>query len=134
MKKLRDELAASRRRERDLKKELTTMEKTSESQRKEMVDRMAKTEPFDPTVFLQVTELSKKLVFRTHKFFTRQEDVDDYSEKHSPGALIMDKLHIPPERRAPFWNQYKMAMLEGVNQQRQNTQTSIGAKLKGKMC
>jgi hypothetical protein len=47
-------------------------------------------------------------------------------------ALIMDEMGVPPERRAAFWNQYKMVMLDGVNQQRQKTQTSIGAKWKGK--
>jgi hypothetical protein len=48
---------------------------------------MSKAEAFDGAVYLQVIALSKSLVFRTHKFFTRQEDVDDYSQKHSPGGF-----------------------------------------------
>jgi hypothetical protein len=119
------------------KKPFTKMQCLSDEQHDVFIrsmEWMSKAEAFDGAVYLQVIALSKSLVFRTHKFFTDQEDVDDFSEKHSPGVLIMDNLRIPPERRAAFWNQYKMAMLEGVNSQRQNAQTAIGGKLKGMMC
>jgi hypothetical protein len=96
-----------------------------------MLEWMNKMEEFDQTVYSRVKELSKSLVFRTHKFFTTQEDIDDYTMPLSPGAMIMNKLSVPQERRAAFWNQYKLGMKEGFDAQRQNVQTAIGNKWKG---
>jgi hypothetical protein len=45
--------------------------------------------------------------------------------------MIMNKLSVPQERRAAFWNQYKLGMKEGFDAQRQNVQTAIGNKWKG---
>jgi hypothetical protein len=123
---------------RDLKKKvgeitklIAKLKQQKEKERRDMLDRMNKTEAFDQTMYNRVKELSKSLVFRTHKFFTTQEDIDDYTTPLSPGAMIMNKLSVPQERRAAFWNQYKLGMKEGFDAQRQNVQTAIGNKWKG---
>jgi hypothetical protein len=98
----------------------------------EALNRVNQPMEFDEAVYSQVQNYTKQVVFRTDKFFTCDDDVDDYSDPLSPGAVVMKALDIPPERQQAFMKQYGPAIFEGVNAQRQNSQTALGKKVKGK--
>ena len=90
-------------------------------------------EEFDETTYTNVHTYGKKTLFRTHKFFTCDETIANYSVEGSPGDLTMKAFGIPDARKAAWWKVYYKAIEEGINYARQTAQTMIGKKLKDKV-
>ena len=85
----------------------------------------------NPDLFRRVSDYGRKVVFRSHKFFTREEDVLDYTVAGSAGDMTLQNFNVKDQRKMQWWHAYKPAVEDGVNYSRHAGQTQIGKKLKG---
>ena len=79
-----------------------------------------------------MTHYACKDLFWTFKFFTTEEEVLDFSMKRSPGEMTMAYFNIVPEKQMQWWNQYRLAIEEGITYSKHVMQTLIGKDLKSK--
>ena len=86
--------------------------------------------PFEQATYNRVEHFARNQVFRRHKFFTKAEEVNDFTVKGSAGDMVMTAFKVDSEMRPQWWNNYKMAVEEGVNYSRHGSQTLIGKEIK----
>ena len=79
-----------------------------------------------------MSQYTCKELLRTYKFFTTEDEVTDIARSGSPGEMTMAYFDIETQKPMQWWNQYQLAVEEGIMYSRHASQTLIGKELKSK--
>lgn len=120
------------------KKQLTALKSALANSKRQSEEMLVKykemnnaPEEFDPTIWDRVNNYGKNQLFRTMKFYD-SDVMGDYLQDGSQGRRFLEFFEVNDARMGPFMSKYSDALRQGVDYQRNTSQTQIGKMIKGK--